>query len=55
MKASSSRLWVRTAVTLIFSRASASPMSRSSPLRSVAVTASSREAMPRRSQWSSSA
>ena len=39
MKASSSRLCVRTAVTLIFSRASASPISRSRPRRSVAVTA----------------
>src|SRR6185436_3394152 len=38
MNARSSRVCVRTAVTLIFSRASASPMSRRRPRRSVAVT-----------------
>src|SRR6185503_4654367 len=43
MKASSSRFCVRAAVTLIFSRASASPMSRSRPRRSVAVTIISTE------------
>src|SRR2546426_763922 len=38
MKASSSRLCVRTAVTLILSRARASPMSLNRPRRSAAVT-----------------
>ena len=47
MKARSSRVCVRTAVTLIFSRASASPMSRSSPRRSMAVTATDRRGLLR--------